>query len=93
MDEEAEIVVLNAKINILKQKGPKKQEEKPRKMIRDHQCQMTKRKKKTRQKEGRFSLEKTLPQPKETNCGRQRILLVPSPPKQDDERVGTTGPT
>ena len=73
MDEEAEIVALNAKINILKQKGPKKQEGKPIKMIRDHQCQMTKKKEnKQDKKKADFHWQTPFPnQKKQTVDGKE----------------------
>ena len=81
-DAEAEIVALNAKIEVLKQKGTKKPEGKAKK--EDKQDDYKKEKKKNEKKKTDFCWQKPRTNP-------TKILLVPLSPKQNNQRVGSMG--
>ena len=88
-DAEAEIVALNAKIDVLKQKGTKNLKEKPERKKRNSKM-ITRRKRRKKRKKHTF-IGKNPEPTNEENSGWERLLLVSQSPELTNQRMGTMG--
>ena len=88
-EEEAEIVALNAKLDILKYESPKKQDNK---MKQDDKKSPTPADKKKDEAKDKTKRMKTKTKSKEMNSGQETLLLVSPSSKQNHKRMGTMGP-